>query len=301
MLPLLTGPVDRRFMLTAALPAFLVCAGLLLLWAYMTGISQALADWKALDGVVQWLRCGAFAVAVAFVSLLLAAAQPKFVELFAGAWPTPLGRAAARFCAAYHRARLRRWKHLSQTGSEHKKIRARRVLSTVYPSPDLPEEVLPTRFGNVLRRCEQYARARYGIRPRSVWPRLQPMLTPQSLIDLAAARTNMILMLTLTVVACVFTVAALAALAFSDREYLPLAVCAATGLAVTLAAHRAATPAAVLYGGHVEVAFDLHRRTLLQHLEIDPPATLHDEIAVWERLAAFWEDGIPFDVPRSPG
>ncbi|MGW5638219.1 hypothetical protein, partial [Streptomyces sp. NPDC003832] len=74
-----------------------------------------------------------------------------------------------------------------------------------------------------------------------------------------------------------------------------------TGLVVTVAAHRAATPAAVLYGGHIEVAFDLHRRTLLQQLGIDPPATLPDEIAVWERLAAFWEDGIPFDVPRSLG
>ncbi|MGW5640218.1 hypothetical protein, partial [Streptomyces sp. NPDC003832] len=228
MLPLLTGPVDRRFMLTAALPALLLCAGLLLLWAYMTGISQALADWKTLDGVVRWLRCGAFAVAVVFVSLLLTAAQPIFVDLFAGTWPTPLGRAAARVCAAYHRARLRRWKHLSQTGSDYKKIRARRVLSTVYPSPDVPEEVLPTRFGNVLRRCEQYARARYGIRPRSVWPRLQPMLTQQSLIDLAAARTNMILMLTLTAVSWVFTVAALAALVFCNRENLPLAVCAGT-------------------------------------------------------------------------
>lgn len=301
MLPLLTGPVDRRFMLTAVLPALLLCAGLLLLWAYVTGLSQALAGWKALDATVQWLRCGAFAVVVAFVSLLLTAAQPKLVELFAGTWPTPLGRAAARVWSAYHRARLRRWKRLSRTGSRHKQARARKALSTVYPSPDVPEEVLPTRFGNALRRSEQYARARYGIRPSSVWPRLQPMLSQQSLVDLAAARTNMILMLTLTVVACVFTVAALAALVLSGRESLPTAVCAAAGLVVTLAAHRAATPAAVLYGGHVEVAFDLHRRTLLGQLGIEPPDTLQDEIVLWERLAAFWDDGIPFDVPWSAG
>ncbi|MFJ4623315.1 hypothetical protein [Streptomyces sp. NPDC088812] len=298
MLPLPAVPVDRRFLLTAVLPTLTLSGGLLLLWGYAHGLADTLAGWGRLDAGTRWLRCAGFAVAVGLLSLLTSAVQPRLLALFSGEWPTRVGRALAGWRGGAHRARLRELAVQAGSGSADHVGRVRRALREVYPSPALPDEVLPTRLGNVLRHAEQYPRRQYGMDPVVVWPRLQPLVAEPSLVSLAAARTNLVLLITLSSAGAVFAVASAVVLLGWGGPVRSLTVCLLAGLGVAVLAQRAAVSAAAHYSLHLKVAFDLYRHTLLQQLGLEPPDALDAEIALWERLVRFWDAGIPYDLPE---
>jgi hypothetical protein len=72
---------------------------------------------------------------------------------------------------------------------------------------------------------------------------------------------------------------------------LPLALIAA------YAFYRFAVTETLVFGKLLAGAFDLYRLPLLLQLGFEPPALLHEERLLWQRLAAFVRRGEPFYHP----
>lgn len=65
------------------------------------------------------------------------------------------------------------------------------------------------------------------------------------------------------------------------------------GALLAWACYRGALNAAVVYGQHVRVAFDLHRADLLEALGEEPRPGPEAERERWRRICLFWHRGIP--------
>ncbi|MGC8947680.1 MAG: hypothetical protein ACP5N6_16230, partial [Anaerolineae bacterium] len=120
----------------------------------------------------------------------------RFLE---GYWPGPLRRLAA-WKANRRRARVQksryRWNELMQkrenaplTWQEARKL-ARLEGERRYTPRDL-NDVMPTRFGDVLRAAETRPRQRYGLDPVLLWPHLWLSLPDNARQDLTAARATL--------------------------------------------------------------------------------------------------------------
>lgn len=259
------GLLQRRFVLNAFAPT-VAAVGLLtaLVAAVSTGLGDALSWVERLGGLRQALL-GMLALAVsAALAGLLAAGTPTLVRGHEGYWGSAAGRWLGRVGADWHRRKLAA---LAAAPRDDGRV------AVEYPLPSRPEEVMPTRIGNILKNAELYPEVRYGIDAVTVWPRLHPLLPAEVSGALGAVRADLELQLVTSTLAAVLGVAGGVVVVVAGGPWPVFLAWYWGGALIWCLAVRGAAGSARSYGQEVKVAFDLYRRDLLTRRTTPPRRT----------------------------
>jgi hypothetical protein len=178
----LLGLLDRRFVLSAWLPAMLLWGGLGALVVTGVGWPAAAHWWLRQPGQFQVVLLVVALAWITFWAYLVAALIPAFIRTGEGYWP--------RWLSWLADSRLSRQQIRQATLGKDAAAFAR--WHADYPMR--AANVMPTRLGNVLRAAEDHALDRYGINAIVVWPRLYVLLPDKFATALAAAKTPLDLM-----------------------------------------------------------------------------------------------------------
>jgi hypothetical protein len=281
MLSSLTEALDRRFLLNAGLPSVLFVLAVAFVW--LAGADPARAAAR-LDraGTAQLV---ALVAAAGLVAVLCSAANPQVLRLFEGYWRTPAGRLLAGCGRRNHQRRLA---GLARDPDGYRAIHLR------YPLPTQPAEVMPTRFGNILRSAELYPTDRYGIDTAVTWPRLYQVLPERQVRQVAAARGTVDLLVTTSLLAALLALVGGGYLVATGAVWWRFLLCFWVAAAVAWLCYLGALAAATSYGQLIRTAFDVHRGELLTQLH------LVEEPGLWRRLAQHWYRGIPVHAELEP-
>ncbi|GII94694.1 hypothetical protein [Sinosporangium siamense] len=268
MLDKTAGLLDRRFVLALFLPSLIFLGAVLALVATAVGQHDFLLWWNRLTGAQQALVATGATAFVVFFATCLGSQVSTLIRLWEGYWRGALLAPAA--------SRLSR-----RQGRRRDRLSYARQYREFPADPSL---VLPTRLGNALRAAETYSGdpERYGADAVFLWPRLYLVIPESTRKRVDESRDTMDQQIVLASLSVLFCAADLAVAAL-----LPAALWASAllcGLLLTTLAYRAAVGAALAFGEIVRSCFDLYRRDLMQHLGLEPPATLEAERALWEAL-----------------
>ncbi|MGB9872579.1 MAG: hypothetical protein ACPLYD_13055 [Anaerolineae bacterium] len=293
----LKGYFGRDFLLAAFFPVlFFVGLSLALSLEITRGLGAALAGWETLPGLTRGLTLAGLTVAVTVAAYLLYNAQYVLIRLFEGYWPRWLHRLRNLRTGFYKK----RWEYLNAlagaapTPQEANEIWAE--LLAFYPPPNHLDKMMPTRLGNILRAAEIYPYDRYGIDAAILWPRLRPLLSPETMALLEDRKTTMAFMLSMALLSALFSLLWCPLFALSSNRWDLFLLCA-LGWPLAWLCYEGAVQSAVAYGQQLQATFDLHRRALLQALDRPLPADAGAERKEWLRLTRFFYRNLPLPSP----
>ena len=276
------GIVGRRFFLDALLPCFAVGAIAVVIVGSdrAGGLGKAVREWTAQDVEMKTVQIVAFFAAVALLAVLLNSMLIVLVRFFEGYWPQPL----ANLGKGLHQARLRR-------------LADQEALYFRYPPKSRPEEVMPTRLGNVLKSAELYPALRYGMDGVLFWPRLYVVLPDRVAAMLAEARSALERLLTLSWLVGVFAIITGTYLLVARGSWVLYLASLVGGTLLALVCYRAALRVANEYAEQVRAVFDVYRRDLTEKLEGEDSTLDRPQ---WMALGRFWYQGIPREAQIEP-
>lgn len=283
------GLMHRRFFLNAFLPALATVGGLVMLVAGLElGPGEAARRFGAQDRLVAILQVTGVVIVVSVTATLLSGCESAIIRLAEGYWRHPPGPLLARTGRRWHRRRLAALgaRIAAGDGTAYESVYSR------YPLPTQPDEVMPTRLGNVLKNAELHARDRYDIDAVLVWPRLFPLLPEANTVT--AAQSDVAMLLTVALCAAAFAVAGGGSVVVAGGPWWLFLACLWGGVALAWLTYRAAVTAATAYGETVKVAFDVYRGELRRHLG----AADGDEQEYWRRLGLLWYRNTPGAAAR---
>jgi hypothetical protein len=168
--------------------------------------------------------------------------------------------------------------------------------------PPSEDEILPTKFGNILKAAETYPMSRYRIDSVPIWPRLIHAM-PNSYYSKVDETSNQLsFLMNCTILTFSYSLIALAAslycitLSLFASSALPISAwiyfCLfIISLSIAVIFLRAAELVVTDYGLLIRSSFDLFRRDLLRKLELAPPLNLNDEQNLWEDVCEFMNIG----------
>ena len=140
----------------------------------------------------------------------------------------------------------------------------------------LPNQLMPTRLGNILRAAEQRPLERYGLDAIVCWSRLWLLLPDAVKKDLQEARADLNTAARVWLWSLLFIVWAIWAW-----------WAAPVGIISALFAYYWALDAASNYGELIEATFDLHRHLLYQSLRWNLPPDPNEERRVGQQLTEY--------------
>ncbi|MEV0621597.1 hypothetical protein AB0I81_50275 [Nonomuraea sp. NPDC050404] len=299
--------IGRYFTVVSLIPATLFAGYLFLLMksgAWGMGAldwSRAATDLSLQDAVV-------FSILVSATALALHPLQYPLVRIMEGYWHGPLLASLAVIRIAYHRRRrdqlvrrLNQWR-LHESGfqagadpSSEAVVRAYVMVGQLdralaaYPEPD---EILPTRLGNVLRRQERQAGSAYGIESIGALPRLAMVAKPPELAYLNNQRTQLELALRTAILGLFATVITVLFMWWQGL-WMFLAV---VPYGMAYASYRGAVALAEEYGMAMRTLIDMSRFALYERLRLEQPLNSVAERNLNASLAAvFMGEGRPVD------
>lgn len=200
----ISGLFDPRFRLTVWLPTvvFAVATGGVVVLG--VGWAKSVSWWRTAgtEGQIA-LAILAFS-GVTLLAFLLSARLMSFLQFFEGYWDElPLGERLANRRKAHYRARLA----VLATAARENDAEGQRAQAKMYywyPPAETPEEVMPTRVGNVLRASEVHPTLRYSIDAAIIWPRLYGLLPGSFVENFGQAKSQLDLMAVWTVLSVAF-------------------------------------------------------------------------------------------------
>ncbi|MGW0481038.1 hypothetical protein [Nonomuraea sp. NPDC003214] len=302
--------IGRYFTVVSVIPSALFATYLYLLMR--SGAWDGRLDWsKVFDG----LKLTDAALLTIFTVAGALAANPlqfMLVQFMEGYWNGPLLRPLALSRTLHHRRRCltiqdrmgaSAW-YLARLDDELKPsapdttveaLRAdalnaeMRRLRAGYP--DRPEEILPTRLGNMLRRHERRAGSMYGIDPLVALPRMAMTAQPEELTYLNNQRTQMELAVRTAVLGLL---AAVVTVPFMWREgaWLLLAL---VPYGIAYASYRGAVALAAEYGTAIATLIDMNRFAFYDRLRLAHPEDIAQESARNEILMQVLQAAPPAD------
>ena len=145
----------------------------------------------------------------------------------------------------------------------------------------LPDQLMPTRLGNLLRAAEQRPLEKYGLDAIICWSRLWLLLPDAVKQELQAARADLNAAARVWFWSVLFMIWGVWAL-----WAIPL------GLLSALFAYRWAIAAATLYGDLIEATFDLYRQLLYDSLDWRRPPNPAEERRVGRELTEYLWRGV---------
>lgn len=295
----LKGYFGRDFLLAAFLPILLFAGLSLMLYLEVTqGLGTALAGWENLPTLARTVVIAGTVIAVVVAAYLLYNGQYVIVRLFEGYWPQVRALLWLRnYRVGLYRKRWEYLDHLAQqagTGTEINEIQSEQLV--FYPPPNHLDQMMPTRLGNILRAAEIYPHERYGIDAAVIWPRLRPLLKPETLALLEDRKTTLTFMLSMCLLSAAFSLVWCPVLALATDRWDLFLLCA-LGWPLAWLCYQNAVQSAVAYGEQLRATFDLHRHDLLRALNRPIPADADAERKEWLRLGRFFYRNLPLPVP----
>lgn len=273
----------------AAGPALVFWTGGLLAWTHGHG------GWASLAAIGGWLQRQTSSVQVtALLGLLIGVLAGgvvvqaavngalRLAEGYLPRWLAPLRRRMVRRVARAAERRDRLLQSLapavlSGRATADEQARFQQLDRSRRRVPGLPERLMPTRVGNILRAAESRPVDKYGLDPVAVWPHLWLLLPDHVRAELLAARA--------AVDGAVMGVLwALLSTGFTVWTWWALPV----GLAVAALAFLVWLPArAATFADLFEAAFDLHRTDLYRQLRWPAPGNPGEEVAAGRKLTHY--------------
>jgi hypothetical protein len=253
------------------------------IWARPRVASAVIARVATLSSLAQGVLCiGALLVVVAS-GFVVERAASTILRVLQGYWPASL----RAMLVGRYRKRLSRdddlWQKLyarwdSGSATETEEAELLTVERRLAQLPARPEQLMPTRLGNVVRAAESRPYYWYGLDAVRCWSRMWLVLPDTSKTEVGAARADLDTAVTwwtwsaLTAVWTVFTPWAL--------------LIAVVGCWLS---YRALVGAAVRFGELIDAVFDLHRGLLYDALGWQRPAGAEAERAQGKILTqALW-------------
>jgi hypothetical protein len=305
----LAGPaqtIGRYFSILSVVPSALLVTFFLVLdnsgaWSGRPDFDRGFAALG--DG--GFSKVGQIVLASLLIGLVLQPLQYMLVQLAEGYWGTSkLATALMRRRISHHR-RIRKTLRASRDNSEEAMdnagTRAENLSSVVVAEqaqldllhyqeaerallsyPQMPNDVRPTRLGNVLRRYESEAGAPYGLGLPTIAPHLA-LIAPKDHMDLVNdQRTQMDLAVRLTVIS---VIACLLSIVFLWRDGLWLLL-ATVPYVLAYVFYRGAVVVAADYGVALSTVVDLDRFGLYDKMHLPAPKTLAAERALAANVMA---------------
>ncbi len=301
-----------------------ICVNLALSYfVFSSGVRPALNEWGQLSGQTQVLLGLGLLVITIFLSYFLYNFELSLVRLFEGYLKIPVlsqvrinhykkrieklskklrdagekkGDAASQLdvvekmqAAASQKEREAYSAEANKLAQEQNKYDAEAINLAqellTYPDPEKYSGfIMPTRFGNILRSAELYARTHYGIDSVVIWTRLAPLLKDDETNALEEGRTSFDFMLVVVLLAVIFI--PIWGAVFAYTRHWPLLFLLIPAVAIAVLAYKAAIQSAIAYGEQIKVIFDLYRNDLLAKLKRPLPLINSDaEKTEWEGLS----------------
>ena len=279
------GLLDPRFRLTIWAPTFVFSVALGAIVVLGIGWQASVSWWRAAgtEGEVV-LAVLAFA-AVTLLAFLLSARLMSILRFLEGYWDhLPGGTPFAARRRAYHCEKLAALVAANDQATMY----------YLYPPAATPENVMPTRLGNILRAAEVHPKLRYAIEGTIAWPRLYPVLPDAFSASFAAAKSQVDLMAIWTVLTAAFAVIGGAVAAARLPWYAALA-CVWTGAVLAALSYNALLQSAVPYAELIKSAFDVHRKALLDTVGWRFASSLEGETQQWTAITELWYQVTPSD------
>lgn len=277
----LGGKLADRLAVVLLSPAFAFWAlgGAAWVWVRPQAADHAVSRLATLSGLAQGALLLGVLLVVAASGVVVQRAAPVVLRLLEGYWPAALrsmvaGRYRGKLAAddEVWQELYSRWEDGKATDTEEiRLLAAERRLGRL---PSRPEQVMPTRLGNVLRAAESRPYDWYGLDAVLCWPRLWLVLPDPVKTEVAGAQADL---------QAAVTWWAWAALTAVWTVFTPWALLVA--LAGCLLSYAAVVGAAMGFGDLVNAAFDVHRGLLYDALGRPRPSDQGSERTVGKALS----------------
>jgi hypothetical protein len=278
-----TGVLDRRFLMNAFFPSLIFWALLIVVLASGGGnIAVAVQAWDDQGVTLKTLEVVGFIAWVTFFAGILSSQLTAILRFYEGYWEFPLGRYLQTVGQKWHQARLAKFSAELNTNPDRYES-----IYLGYPLPTQPNQVMPTRLGNILKNAELYPIDRYQIDAVLFWPRLYNVLPKHFIQTITEARSALDFMLVISSLGGAFALLAGVCLLITGAPWWLFLVCFWGGLAVAWLAYQSALGSAVLYAQQIKAAFDLYRNELLKQMHLPLPATPDKEEIRWHEIGQF--------------
>jgi hypothetical protein len=263
--------LDSKFITAYFFPAFVAVLGTIAILVRQAGDARFIAWVAQFDSLQQGVIVFALLLGTFMLAHMLRAMARPIAQVFAGrAYPEVVRRLLLPVQERDH-ARAR--------GDQRAMDRGERLF------PRERGDLEPTAFGNILAASADYPRLVYGMETYHWWPRLLPLMPAEFQDALRALETPMRAMLNLSLVALYLGCLA-GALGMTHGDLLAAGVGLALGLFLAGVFYQAAIAQAVELARTIWVGFDLYRYEILKQMNIELPASIEAERALWPRLTA---------------
>lgn len=181
---------------------------------------------------------------------------------------------------------------LERLKTEYYRITA--LYDQTYPPPYA--EIMPTKFGNILKASEAYPATRYGMDAVQFWPRLWHVMPDSYRKTIEDARNELSFLVNMSALSIVFYLLCVAAILFnasligtegvdqvlaSSIRYILAGI---LGLVSNWFFSRAALFSVGDFGIMIRSAYDLFRLDLLEQFQLKRPKNSVEEFQVWRNL-----------------
>ncbi|HUI88719.1 MAG TPA: hypothetical protein VLX61_08315 [Anaerolineales bacterium] len=163
-----------------------------------------------------------------------------------------------------------------------------------YPPSNL--EVMPTKFGNILKASEAYSGTRYGMDSVQFWPRLWFVIPASYRRSIDEARNELSFLVNMSTLCIVFYSMCLLAIFVSVASFgslgpmvilensLRYVLAGFIALALNWFFNRAAIFSVGDFGMMIRSAYDLFRLDLLEQFRLKAPQDSVEEFAIWKNI-----------------
>ncbi len=275
------GDLSKKWAELLLSPAFLFWLGTFLLATYPIGWKKVW-EWLIIgDSFEQVARLVGGLLLVYFSSFLISRFNRVVLRILEGYYPPFLGF-WADWLAGFQERKINKQETQWQTLRKKKKVgslsRAERqklasLEMDLHYVPPLPELMMPTTLGNILRTGETLPRQKYGLDAVVCWSRLWLVLPETARAELTATRQQ------LNQLASWWS---WGLLSLMWMYWLP--VSGILSVVWMWLAYRLMLPVARTYADWIEGVFDLYRWELYKHLHLSLPGSSAKEVELGEQL-----------------
>ncbi|HEX5080382.1 MAG TPA: hypothetical protein VFV80_14610 [Geminicoccaceae bacterium] len=161
--------------------------------------------------------------------------------------------------------------------------------------------VQPTAIGNIFASLDDYAEKRYKIDTSTLWSRLWWTLPAEVKDEVAQAKLGVETLINICVALLLLAVLiGLSAIVDDDASYRRIMIFVVATLCLARLAYMASQSSARALMAKMESAIDVYRLDLLRKIGFEP-ATIQEELALFEETRGFYEQAVPRNVTRPFG
>ena len=286
-----TSLFERRFLINIFFPSFIFCGlSIVVVVAGQEDLASTVKAWNQQNAAFQTVTIVGFISLVTFLSGILASNLTTIVRLYEGYWNFPGNRHLKNVSKSWYQHRL---KELEKKLEENPEDPCYEEIYLNYPPPTRLTQVMPTRFGNILKNAELYPQLRYKIDAVLIWPRLFNLFPERFVLTLAEARSSFEFMLVISFLGGTFALLSSIYLLIIGATWWLFLLCFWGGWLVAWFAYKASLGSARLYAQQIKAAFDLYRNELLIQMRLPLPTNLKEERAQWKEIGQFLYSNLP--------